>query len=45
MRLGRGVLSSPSGGLELLTPDVAALVRPSEDEYCPTVDDGSSGGV
>jgi len=47
MRLCRGasVLGSPSGGLELLTPDVAALGRPSEDEYCPTLDDGSIGGV
>jgi len=42
---GRGVLGSPTGGLELLTPDVAAVGRPCEDEYCPTLDDGSIGGV
>ena len=42
---GGGVLGLPSGGLERLTPDVAALGRPSEDEYYPTLNDGSIGGV
>ena len=45
MRLGPAVLGSPSGGLELLTPDVAALGRTSADEYCPTLDDWRIGGV
>ncbi len=45
MRPGRGVLGSPGGGLELLTPDAVALGRLSEEEYRPTLDDGNIGGV
>ena len=45
MRPGSGVLSSPVGGLELLTPDVVTLGIPSGDEYCAVLDNGNVGGV
>ena len=39
-----GVPDSPAG-LELLTPDLVALRVASGDEYRPTLDDESTGGV
>ena len=45
MRPGCGVLSSPVGGLELLTPDVVTLGIPSGDEYRAVLDDKNVGGV
>ena len=45
LHLGCGVLSSPVGGLELLTPDVVTLGIPSGDEYRAVLDDKNVGGV
>ena len=45
MHPGCGVLSSPVGGLELLTPEVVTLGIPSGDEYRAVLDDKNVGGV